>query len=146
VLTAAGYTGFPTSGANIRTRRFRSGAASPSAEQRAIPDQTCDGVTIYSKEVQNDYGFSGQFTWITSPRIGRNQFAAGASLDRGSVDYTQNTGYGYVNPNYTLTSVPAWQDGSTSVDGSHRFSASTCMASLPTGASISPIRSLSRKP
>ena len=48
---------------------------------------------------------------------GRNQFAAGAALDRGSVDYTQNTDYAYVNPNYTLTSVPAWQDGSTRADG-----------------------------
>ncbi len=45
--------------------------------------------------------------------MGRNQFTAGASIDRGSVSYTQNTHYGYVNPNYTLTSVPAWQDGST---------------------------------
>ena len=63
--------------------------------------------------MQNEYGFSGQFTWITSPSIGRNQFAAGACIDRGSVNYTQNTDYAYVNPNYTLTSVPAWQDGST---------------------------------
>ena len=37
-------------------------------------------------------------------------------MDRGSVDYTQNTEYAYVNPNYTLTSVPAWQDGSTSIN------------------------------
>ena len=28
-------------------------------------------------------------------------------------DYTQNTAYGYLNPNYRITSVPAWQDGST---------------------------------
>jgi outer membrane receptor protein involved in Fe transport len=28
------------------------------------------------------------------------------------VDYTQNTNYGYLNPNYTITAVPAWQDGS----------------------------------
>jgi outer membrane receptor protein involved in Fe transport len=30
------------------------------------------------------------------------------------VDYTQNTQYGYLNPNYTITGVPAWQDGSGS--------------------------------
>ena len=49
-------------------------------------------ITIYSKEVQNDYGFSGQIDMDRhQPGIGRNQFAAGASLDRGSVDYTQNT-------------------------------------------------------
>jgi outer membrane receptor protein involved in Fe transport len=83
------------------------------ALQLGDPDQTCDGINIFSKEVQNEYGFTGQFTWITSPKVGKNQFSAGASLNRGSIDYTQNTGYGYVNPNRMLTSVPAWQDGST---------------------------------
>src|SRR4029077_5201601 len=58
-------------------------------------------------------GLSGQITWNTSPKIGRNQFALGATFDRGSVDFTQNTGYGYVNPNYSITTVPAWQDGAS---------------------------------
>ena len=118
MLSAAGYTGFPASGANIANTPFPKWACIAEALQLGDPDQTCDGITIYSKEVQNEYGFSGQFTWIASPKAGQNQFTAGASLDRGSIDYTQNTGYGYVNPNYTLTSVPAWQDGSTSVNGS----------------------------
>lgn len=118
VLSAAGYTGFPTSGANIANTPFPKWPCLAEALQLGDPDETCDGVNIYSKEVQNEWGLSGQFTWITSPAIGRNQFAAGAELDRGSVNYTQTTGYAYVNPNYTLTSVPAWQDGSTSVDGS----------------------------
>jgi outer membrane receptor protein involved in Fe transport len=116
VLTAAGYTGFPTSGANASNTPFPKWSCIAEALQLGDPDQACDGVDIFSKEVENDYGFSGQFTWIKSPRIGRNQFTAGAALDRGSVEYTQNTGYGYVNPNYTVTSVPAWQDGSTGID------------------------------
>ena len=117
VLSAAGYTGFPASGANSTNTPFPKWPCIAEALSLGDPDQTCDGVNIYSKEVQNEYGSSGQFTWITSPKVGRNQLTAGAALDRGSVDYTQNTGYAYVNPNYTLTSVPAWQDGSTSVDG-----------------------------
>jgi outer membrane receptor protein involved in Fe transport len=116
VLSAAGYTGFPASGANINNTPFPKWACIAEALQLGDPDQTCDGVIIYSKEVQNEYGFTGQFTWITSPKVGKNQFSAGASLNRGSIDYTQNTGYAYVNPNYTLTSVPAWQDGSTGID------------------------------
>src|SRR5580658_4531831 len=116
VLSAAGYTGFPASGANINNTPFPKYACIAEALQLGDPDDFCDGVNIYSKEVQNEYGFTGQFTWITSPKVGRNQFSAGASLNRGSVDYTQNTNYAYVNPNYTLTSVPAWQDGSTGVD------------------------------
>jgi outer membrane receptor protein involved in Fe transport len=118
VLTAAGYTGFPTSGANITNTPFPKWACIAEALQLGNPDGACDGVNIYSKEVQNDYGFSGQLAWSTKPAIGHNLFAIGGSLDRGSVEYTQNTDYAYVNPNYTLTSVPAWQDGSTiGVDG-----------------------------
>lgn len=118
VLTAAGYTGFPASGANIANTPFPKWPCIAEALTLGDPDQTCDGVNIYSKEVQKEFGFSGQFTWITAPKIGRNQFAAGAVFDRGIIDYAQTTGYAYVNPNYTLTSVPAWQDGSTSVNGS----------------------------
>jgi outer membrane receptor protein involved in Fe transport len=123
VLSAAGYSGFPTSGANIANTPFPKWPCIAEALELGDPDATCDGVDIYSKEVQKEYGFSGQFTWITSPlagnrNIGRNLFAAGAELDRGHVNYTQTTDYAYVNPNYTLTSVPAWQDGSTMADGS----------------------------
>jgi outer membrane receptor protein involved in Fe transport len=118
VLTAAGYTGFPTSGASIANTPFPKWACIAEALQLGDPDQACDGINIHSKEVQNEGGLSGQFTWITSPKIGRNQFAAGGTVDRGYVNYTQNTGYAYVNPNYTLTPVPAWQDGSTSSGGS----------------------------
>ncbi len=111
VLSAAGYTGFPASGADITNTPFPKWPCIAEALQSGNTDGTCDGVNIYSKEVQNEYGVSGQLTWITSPRLGHNQFAAGALVDRGSVDYTQTTGYAYVNPNYTLTSVPAWMAG-----------------------------------
>jgi outer membrane receptor protein involved in Fe transport len=113
-LTAAGYTGIPASGATAANTPFPKWRCIANALQQNDPDERCDGIIIYSKQVQNEYGLSGQVTWLTSPRIGRNQFAAGAALDRGSVKYTQNTQYGYLNPNYTITGVPAWQDGSTS--------------------------------
>jgi outer membrane receptor protein involved in Fe transport len=112
-LTAAGYSGFPTSGATAANTPFPKWRCIGTVLQQNDPDERCDGIIVYSKQVQNDYGFSGQMTWLTKPGIGRNQFAAGAALDRGSVDYTQNTQYGYLNPNYTITGVPAWQDGST---------------------------------
>ncbi len=116
VLSAAGYSGFPTSGANVTNTPFPMWPCIAEALQLGNPDGTCDGVNIYSKEVQNEHGFSGQLTWASTPKIGRNQFAAGASFDWGSIGYTQTTGYAYVNPNYTLTSVPAWEDGSSSVN------------------------------
>ena len=117
VLSAAGYTGFPLSGADITNTPFPKWPCIAEGLQFGDPDQTCDGVNIYSREVQKEVGLSGQFTWISSLRIGRNLFAAGALFDHGDVRYTQNANYAYVNPNYTLTSVPAWQNGSTSVNG-----------------------------
>ena len=50
------------------------------------PDERCDGINIYSKEVQNEYGFSGQTDLDRVTGIGRNQFTAGAAIDRGSVN------------------------------------------------------------
>jgi outer membrane receptor protein involved in Fe transport len=116
ILTAAGYTGFPTSGANITNTPFPKWPCIAEAISLGDPDGTCDGDTVYGKEVENDVGLSGQFTWITHTSLGRNQFSGGALFDEGIIDYTQNTAYGYINPNYSITNVPAWQDGSTGVD------------------------------
>lgn len=116
ILGAAGYTGFPASGANIANTPFPNWPCIAEAISLGNPDGTCDAVTVYSKTVQHDVGFSGQVTWVTSTAIGRNQLSVGGLGDRGSVDYTQNTAYGFVNPNYSITNVPAWQDGSTGVN------------------------------
>jgi outer membrane receptor protein involved in Fe transport len=118
ILTAAGYTGFPASGANVSNTPFPKWPCIAEALVLGDPHQTCDGVNIYSKEVQNEPGVSGQFTWTNNTKIGRNLLATGALFERGAINYTQTAGYAYVNPNYTLTSVPAWQDGSTHVNGS----------------------------
>jgi outer membrane receptor protein involved in Fe transport len=113
-LTAAGYTGIPTSGATAANTPFPKWRCIAEALVNGDTDDRCNGIDVDSNEIQNDYGFSGQATWVTSPGIGRNQFTAGASIDRGSVTYIQNTQYGYLNPNYTITLVPAFQDGTAS--------------------------------
>ena len=120
-LAAAGYTGVPASGATASNTPFPKWRCIAEALEVRDPDDYCDGVDIYSKEVQNEFGGSGQFTWIASPKFGHNQFTAGAAFDLGSIRYTQTAAFAYVNPNYTLTNVPAWQDGSTAMTVSHRF-------------------------
>lgn len=116
ILSAAGYSGFPASGANIANTPFPKWACIAEAISLGNPDGTCDATTVYAEEAQNDFGLSGQFSWITHTSLGRNQFVAGALFDEGWVTFTQNTAYGYLNPNYTITDVPAWQDGSTGMD------------------------------
>lgn len=112
-LAAAGYSGFPT----VDNSPYPSWACIANALALNDPDETCDAVTVFSKEIQNDYGLSGQFTWITRPWHHRNQFTAGVLYDRGTVSYTQTTQYGYLNDEHAIVGVPAWQDGSTSANG-----------------------------
>lgn len=117
-LSAAGYTGFPTSGADITNTPFPKWACLAEAiTPGGNPDGTCDGVNVYSKEVQNEFGFSGQLSFNSDTRLGHNLFAIGGLFDRGVVDYTQTTAYAYVNPDYSLTSVPAWTDSPVSLHG-----------------------------
>ena len=112
-LTAAGYTGFPVSGAIVANTPFPKWRCIADALLQSDPDERCDGDTVYSLERQNDYGASAQFTLITPMRSGNNQLSMGATVDHGSVDFTQNTAWGYINPDHTITDVAAWQDGST---------------------------------
>jgi len=125
VLAAAGYTGFPTSGANIGNTPFPYWACIAEAlTTGGSPDSTCDGVNVYSKEVQNEYGFSGQLTWISNPGIGRNQFAAGASVDRNNITYTQTSDFSYVLPNWSLyfaDTLTLWKKVNVTVSGRYNF-------------------------
>jgi len=107
-LTAAGYTGFPSSGANASNTPFPYWPCIAETLLAGDTDSKCDAITIYSKEVQNDFGASGQIV----KRSGANRFLAGAAFDRGSVGFTQNTKYGYLNPDRSITGVAAFDDAS----------------------------------
>ena len=118
-LAAAGYTGFPTSGANASNTPFPYWRCIAQALELNNPGQKCDAITVYSKTAQNNYGASGQATWLSAPvshLLQHNQFTVGTGFDAGRVDYTQNTQYGYLTPDRRIVGVNAWQDGSTGVD------------------------------
>ena len=112
-LTAAGYTGFPTSGATAANTPFPKWRCIANALLQNDPDERCDGDRVYSLERQNDYGTSGEFTLMTPVKGRNNQLAFGASVDHGGVTFTQNTVWGYINADHTVTNVAASQDGST---------------------------------
>jgi outer membrane receptor protein involved in Fe transport len=113
-LSAAGYTGFPSSGATAANTPFPKWRCIAQALESNAPAEKCDAVIVDSKTVQNNYGVSGQVTWFSSHH---NQLTAGAGFDGGRVNYTQNTQFGYLNPDYTITGVNAWQDGTTTANG-----------------------------
>jgi outer membrane receptor protein involved in Fe transport len=118
-LTAAGYTGFPTSGAIAANTPFPFWRCIAQVLQRDEPGEKCNGLLNRTFTKQDNYGVSGQFTWLRSPRIGRNQFTAGAAFDRSSVGFQQSTQLGYLNPDRSVTGLNAFADGVTggNVDG-----------------------------
>jgi outer membrane receptor protein involved in Fe transport len=116
-LQAAGYTGYPTNGANAANTPFPFWSCIAQGLQLAEPDKTCDAVTVYSKTVQQDYGLSGQVTSRGSLKGHRNQVTTGAVFNRATDVFTQNTQFGYLNPNRTITGIPVLEDGSTTADG-----------------------------
>ncbi len=114
-LTAAGYSGFPASGASAANTPFPFWRCIAQALQRDEPAEKCNGLINRSRTGQHNYGGSGQLSWFNSA----NQFTAGVAFDRSKLDFRQSTELGYINPDRSVTGVGAFGDGVTGgeVDG-----------------------------
>jgi outer membrane receptor protein involved in Fe transport len=110
-LAAAGYTGFPTSGATAANTPFPFWRCIAQVLQNDEPAEKCDGLLNRTYSWQNNYGVSGQMTWLASRGSRRNQLTAGAAYDRSSVTFQQTTQLGYLNPDRSVTGVNAFGDG-----------------------------------
>ncbi len=118
-LTKAGYSGFPTSGANASNTPFPKWRCIAQALQRDEPGEKCDGLLNRSDSEQYNYGIFGQMTWTKSAGANRNQFTAGTGFDGSDVNFHQLSELGYLNPDFSVTGVGAFGDGVTggNVDG-----------------------------
>ncbi len=116
-LQAAGYTGYPLSGANASNTPFPFWRCIAQGLQSAEPIEKCDAVVTRGFTRQNNYGVAGQTTWSTAPGGHRNQLTGGAGWDRSSLTYQQYSQFGYINPDYTVTTIPSYEDGSTNSNG-----------------------------
>jgi outer membrane receptor protein involved in Fe transport len=112
-LTAAGYTGFPTSGANAANTPFPFWRCIAQALQRDEPAEKCNGLINRTHTQQHNYGLAGQMTWLASSKSNRNQFTAGAAYDGSVVNFAQSSELGYLNPDRGITGVHAFGDGVT---------------------------------
>ncbi len=115
-LTAAGYTGFPTSGANASNTPFPKWRCIAQALQRDEPAEKCNGLLNRTSSEQYNYGAFGQITWS---KPNRNQLTVGGGFDGSDVNFHQLTELGYLNPDRSITGVGAFADGVTggTVDG-----------------------------
>src|SRR5271154_6166756 len=112
-LTAAGYKGFPTTG-NATTEPFPSWRCIAQGLEHDETIEKCTGIITNTFTKQNNYGLSGQASWLVS----HNHVTVGAGWDRSSMTYQQGSQFGYLNPDrITVTPINAFADGTTNQDG-----------------------------
>lgn len=118
-LTAAGYTGFPTSGSAGNTP-FPFWRCIAQVLERDEPGEKCNGLMNHTSTTQHNYGASGQVTIRSNANATRNQLTVGAAFDRSTAAFAQSSQLGYVNPDRSITPIAgAFEDGASagSVDG-----------------------------
>lgn len=110
-LAGLGYTNIPTSGLTAANTPFPFLRCLGQSLLNDEPGEKCNGLINRTTSQQHDAGFSGQMTWLTSPRSNKNQFTAGGAWDRNSTHFISNSQLGYLNPDRTVTPVPSFADG-----------------------------------
>ena len=106
-LAAAGYTGFPTSGANaIEHAVSRPGAASPTCCSNDEPAEKCNGLINRTRTLSTTPAGSGQLTWRDAfATAGAISSRSAAPTTRSSVVFGQSTELGYLNPDRSVTGL-----------------------------------------
>ncbi len=117
-LITAGYTNLPTTITPANTP-FPSLRCIAQGLQNDEPAEKCNGLLNHGQSQQHDGGFSGQFTWLTTPHGNKNQFTAGGAWDHNTTHFISNTQLGYLNPDRTVTPIQSFADGTSggTVDG-----------------------------
>jgi len=118
-LAAAGYTGFPTSGANASNTPFPYWRCIANVLLNDEPGEKCNALLNRTASAQHNYGASGQVTWRDwlTPR---NTLMIGAAYDGSRSAFQQSTQLGYLNPDRSVTALNAYADGGVTggnVDG-----------------------------
>ena len=111
-LAAAGYTGFPTSGATAANTPFPFWRCIGNVLLDDEPAEKCNGLLNRSDSRQHNYGLSGQATFSGHLQGFANQFTLGAGYDASRVDFLQSSQFGYLNPDRSVAPVDFFADGS----------------------------------
>ena len=118
-LAAAGYSGFPTSGANASNTPFPFWRCIGNVLLNDEPGEKCNGLINRTETSQENYGWTGQFTAFGKLGELKNQFTGGAGFDASKMHFQQTSQLGYLNPDRSITGLNAYADGVTggNVDG-----------------------------
>lgn len=118
-MAAAGYSGYPTSGANAANTPFPSWRCIGQALLHDEPAEKCNGLLNLTNSKQQNYGVSGQLIWLGALAGQPNRLVAGGGYDTSRTHFTQTSQLGYLNPDRSITGVNAYGDGVSggNVDG-----------------------------
>jgi outer membrane receptor protein involved in Fe transport len=115
VLTAAGYSGFPTSGETQDNTPFPQWRCIANILTNEEPNEKCNGLVNRGATQQHETGISLQATF-TSLLVGReNHFTVGGGFTDTRAHFTQSTQFGYLTPDRGVATVEgpgAFADGS----------------------------------
>jgi outer membrane receptor protein involved in Fe transport len=107
-LAAAGYSGFPLSGANAANTPFPSWRCIANVLLADEPAEKCNGLLNRTDSRQANYGASAQATLSGA----RHQLTLGAAFDASRVDFRQSSQFGYLNADRSISGVDFFADGS----------------------------------
>lgn len=110
-LSAAGYTGFPTSGASASNTPFPKWRCIANALLVDEPGEKCNGVINQSDTTQTHHGFSAQLNGEGRLAGLPHQWLAGVAFDTSRVQFRQGSELGTLNPDHSITGVGAFGDG-----------------------------------
>ena len=116
-LAAAGYSGFPTAGADATNTPFPFWRCIAQALQVDEPAEKCNGVLNTTATRQTQTGVAAQLAWKSGGNEGlRHQFVGGVAFDSSRMHFTQGSELGYLTPERGVVGVGAFGDGVTGGD------------------------------
>jgi outer membrane receptor protein involved in Fe transport len=113
-LTDAGYTGFPTAGANAANTPFPQWRCIANVLLNEEPNEKCNGLVNRTTTKQQNYGLAAQLSAQMALAGMEHRMLGGVAYDANKVQFNQGTQFGYVNPDRSITAVDgpgAFADG-----------------------------------
>lgn len=110
-LKAAGYSGYPTSGANASNTPFPYWRCIANVLRNDEPAEKCNGLINRTETTQENYGLAGQLTYFGKLGGMNNQLVGGAAYDTSRMRFRQSAQFGYLNSDHSVTPVDFYADG-----------------------------------
>ena len=110
-LAAAGYTGFPVSGADASNTPFPFWSCIGNVLLQDEPAEKCNGLINRTESTQHNGGLTGQATWVDRAGGSRYNVTVGGAFDRSTVVFGQSSELGYLLPDRGVFHLGVFADG-----------------------------------